>query len=104
MRFIKKRPQNRYVRPFRNYQVIRTVSVADPNNKVEEVVVSDKEKITENVDMDNRIEKINQILDVKKGPNKRASVKVEKKNQGLYERTEDSITLLNEDNKMLLKD
>ena len=50
---------------------------------------------------DERIEKIEAIMGVKAPKRK---VKVEKKDKGLIERTENSTILLTEDNKMVLND
>lgn len=103
MRFVKKRPQNRYVRPVKNYQLIRTVAKTSVEKEEKTTESGEVEKITEDKNMDSRIAQINQVLDPKKGSAKRV-VKVEKKSQGLYERTEDSKVLITEDNKMLLND
>ena len=50
---------------------------------------------------DERIEKIESIMGTKAPKRK---VKVEKKDKGLLERTDDSTILLTEDNKMVLND
>ena len=50
---------------------------------------------------DERLKKIEAIVG-EKAPKRK--VKVEKKDKGLFERTENSVTVLTEDNKMLLND
>lgn len=51
--------------------------------------------------MDNTVDKVKQILN-KDIPEIR--VKIEKKDKGLFERTENSTVLLTEDNKLMLTD
>ena len=55
------------------------------------------------MEQEGKIEKINYILGDKEDLPKK-KVKVEKKDKGLFERTENSTILLTEDNKMLLTD
>lgn len=88
-RFIGKKPYKKYVRP-------------NCNSKVPHKVVENKEEINDK-DMNEKIEKIDDILSGQKTAPKR-KVKVEKKDKGLFERTENSTILLTEDNKMLLND
>ena len=57
---------------------------------------------TKETDMNDKIEQVKAALDIEKAPKRK--VKVEKKDKGLYERTEESTILLTEDNKMLLND
>lgn len=52
--------------------------------------------------MDNKVTRINNILNGKELPERK--VKVEKKDKGLYERTQNSTILLTEDNKVMLTD
>lgn len=87
-RFFYKTTKKKYVRPCSNS--------AKNNNKVIK---------TENVMTNEDIEKLEQLtndLSDKKIPAKR--VKVEKKEKGIIERTENSKIVLTEDNKMLLND
>lgn len=63
---------------------------------------TENKELNEDTTMTNEtLEKINDIL----GDNaKDVKVKIEKKEKGLFERTENSTIVLNEDNKMLLTD
>lgn len=126
-RFISKKPQHRLVRPTGSRGVSRKVpprpavqTAVEPEIKetpVEEVaqvvVETTKEKKKpkkktqqaeeiinneEETDMNEKVEKIGTILDGN------TPVKIEKKEKGLFERTQESVVILNEDNKMLLKD
>lgn len=101
-RFISKRPQNKYVRPIRNSQIVHKIHVAEQPNI--DTVAEKKEK-NEDTTMNSKIAQITQVLDTtSKGSTPRRRVKTEKKDKGLIERTEDSTILLTEDNKMLLND
>lgn len=64
---------------------------------------TDKEnKIISKEEMNNT-ETIKQVEQIMDKPNKK-SVKIEKKEKGLYERAEDKVTIITEDNKCLLND
>ncbi len=91
-RFIRKNPHKKLVRP-----ASRTMTF---QSNVSEHV---ENKITEDTTMNNNIEQLKAIVgsDVKIPKRK---VKVEKKDKGLIERTENSTILLTEDNKMMLND
>lgn len=91
-RFIGKKIIKRYVRPNSNRGIQHKVAPK------EEII----EKKTKETDMNDKIEQIKTALDIEKTPKRK--VKVEKKDKGLYERTEESTILLTEDNKMLLND
>ena len=91
-RFIGKKITKRYVRPNSNRGIPHKVAPK------EEII----EKKTKETDMNDKIEQVKTALDIKKAPKRK--VKVEKKDKGLYERTEESTILLTEDNKMLLND
>lgn len=91
-RFIGKKITKRYVRPNSNRGIPRKVAPK------EEII----EKKTKETDMNDKIEQVKAALDIEKAPKRK--VKVEKKDKGLYERTEESTILLTEDNKMLLND
>ena len=91
-RFIGKKITKKYVRPNSNRGIPHKV---DPK---EEII----EKKTKETDMNDKIEQVKTALDIEKAPKRK--VKVEKKDKGLYERTEESTILLTEDNKMLLND
>lgn len=94
VRFFGKNPHRKLVRRIPNRNIPQVVSV---ENKVEE----NKTKKEDKVMADERLEKIEQITGLKAPKRK---VKVEKKDKGLIERTENSTILLTEDNKMLLND
>lgn len=91
-RFIGKKIIKRYVRPNSNRGIPHKVAPK------EEII----EKKTKETDMNDKIEQVKTALDIEKTPKRK--VKVEKKDKGLYERTEESTILLTEDNKMLLND
>ena len=91
-RFIRKKKKKRYVRPNSNGCIPHNVA------SQEEII----EKKTKETDMNDKIEQVKTVLDIEKAPKRK--VKVEKKDKGLYERTEESTILLTEDNKMLLND
>ena len=91
-RFIGKKITKKYVRPNSNRGIPHKVTPK------EEII----EKKTKETDMNDKIEQVKAALDIEKAPKRK--VKVEKKDKGLYERTEESTILLTEDNKMLLND
>lgn len=126
-RFISKKPHHRLVRPTGSRGISRKVpprpsvqAVVEPEiietpveEAVQAVVEPAKEKKKpkkktqqaeeiiineEETDMNEKVEKIGTILDGN------TPVKIERKEKGLYERTQESVVILNEDNKMLLKD
>lgn len=91
-RFIGKKIAKKYVRPNSNSSVPHKVAPQ------EEII----DKKTKETDMNDKIERVKTVLDIEKAPKRK--VKVEKKDKGLYKRTEESTILLTEDNKMLLND
>lgn len=91
-RFIGKKITKKYVRPNSNRGIPHKVAPK------EEII----EKKTKETDMNDKIEQVKTALDIEKAPKRK--VKIEKKDKGLYERTEESTILLTEDNKMLLND
>ncbi len=91
-RFIGKKITKKYVRPNSNRGIPHKVA---PKGEI-------IEKKTKETDMNDKIEQVKAALDIEKAPKRK--VKVEKKDKGLYERTEESTILLTEDNKMLLND
>ena len=106
VRFNGKKAQNKFIRPIPNAWIRRTIAVApsaeQTDEKEEEKVEEAKKKNTENNMADKRIAQAQQVLDVNQLPKKQ--VRVEKKDKGLYERAENSVTLITEDNKMILND
>lgn len=119
MKFLGKRPSKKHVRPIRNSdishkvcmvkeQVAPTAKEVDGEDNKEEVSESTEETATVNneikeinKDMDERLEKVEALVNAKAPKRK---VKVEKKDKGIIERTENSTILLTEDNKMMLTD
>ena len=91
-RFIGKKITKKYVRPNSNRGIPHKVAPK------EEII----EKKTKETDMNDKIEQVKTALNIEKAPKRK--VKVEKKDKGLYKRTEESTILLTEDNKMLLND
>lgn len=98
-RFIGKKIHKKYVRPICNsaipHKVHPVTEVKNNEQKEEEIVMN--EKITNIV---NILDK--NTAEGEKLPKRK--VKVEKKEKGLLERTDNSTILLTEDNKMLLND
>lgn len=92
-RFIGKKPHRKLIRPISNSRV--------PHKVPEVRIENNKEQIVES-DMNAKINEINDVLGGDKAPKRK--VKVEKKDKGLFERTENSTVLITEDNKMLLND
>lgn len=109
-KFFGKNPHKKYVRQFPNSIVKHIIQPkVDKKETIEEdkVIEEDKE-VKENKELkkdkkmaDERLEKIEKIIG-SKAPKRK--VKVEKKDKGLIERTENSTILLTEDNKMVLND
>ena len=109
-KFFGKNPHKKYVRQFPNSIVKHIIQPkVDRKETIEEdkVIEEDKE-VKENKELkkdkkmtDERLEKIEKIIG-SKAPKRK--VKVEKKDKGLIERTENSTILLTEDNKMVLND
>lgn len=101
-RFVTKKPQNRYIRPICNTRVKHYLShtPAEQNDNVET-----NNENTEDM-ADNRINQIKQVITPasEKSNGKRRNTRVEKKADGLYEHAQDAVTVLTEDNRMLLKD
>lgn len=96
-RFIRKNIHKKLVRPFTASKIYKNVN----SEHVVEEQVENQIKETE-VEMNN-IDKLKAVIgDDVKVPKRK--VKVEKKDKGLIERTENSTILLTEDNKMMLND
>ena len=94
-RFIGKRISNKVVRPMCN---------VNKAHKVTETIIPVKKNKEEKIEkpMNDKIEQAAQILSGERVPKRK--VKVEKKEKGLFERAENDITILTEDNKTLLND
>ena len=100
-RNITKSIQTKYVRPIKRKP---TLIVEKPiiKEKVDEIIKENKKEKQE--DMNNiEISQVDALLQSEDNKPKR-KVKIEKKDKGLYERTENSRIILTEDNKMLLND
>ena len=92
-RFIRKNPHKKTLRP-----ASRHMDLTDLSKNVE----TENKEIKEQSSMNN-IEQLKAIVgEETKIPKRR--VKVEKKDKGLIERTENSTILITEDNKMMLND
>lgn len=109
-KFFGKNPHKKYVRQFPNSIVKHIIQpkvdkkeTIEENKVIEEdkVIKEDKELKKDKKMADERLEKIEKIIG-SKAPKRK--VKVEKKDKGLIERTENSTILLTEDNKMVLND
>ena len=96
IKFMGKKPHRKVVRQIPNKKTSNRINMFNEQkakeNKIEK---SDKDMA------DERLEKIEQIMG-SKAPKR--TIKREKKDKGLIERTENSTILLTEDNKMLLND
>lgn len=97
-RFIGKKPHKKIVKPISNLR--KQYKAVEVKPEIE-TKIENKEVIEES-DMNNKINEINDVLSGDKAPKRK--VKVEKKDKGLFERTENSTVLITEDNKMLLND
>ena len=92
-RFMRKNPHKKTVRPASRHMVLTDLS---------KNVETENKEIKEQSSMNN-IEQLKAIVgEETKIPKRR--VKVEKKDKGLIERTENSTILITEDNKMMLND
>lgn len=102
-RFIRKNPHKKMIHPASRFM---TQAVAEKPEAVAKVepVVSNKQQTKEQETKDmNNIGELKAIVDAEaKTPKRR--VKVEKKDKGLFERTENSTIVLTEDDKMMLND
>lgn len=101
-RFFGKKPLKKHVRPLRNSAIPHKVS-AEPSKKNESKVNEvENNEINNTGNMnDERLAKVEALAGVKAPKRK---VKVEKKDKGLIERTENSTIVLTEENKMMLND
>lgn len=97
-KFFGKNPHKKYVRQFPNSIVKHVIQPKVDNIETNE---ENKEIKTDKEMADERLEKIESIIGTKAPKRK---VKIEKKDKGLIERTENSTILLTEDNKMVLND
>lgn len=97
-KFFGKNPHKKYVRQFSNSIVKHIIQ---PKVDKKETIEENKEIKKDKEMADERLEKIENIIG-SKAPKRK--VKVEKKDKGLIERTENSTILLTEDNKMVLND
>lgn len=96
VRFMGKNPHRKVVRQIPNSRFSHRIEMPKEENLEE-----NKEIKTDKEMADDRIEKIENIMGTKVPKRK---VKVEKKDKGLFERTENSTILITEDNKMVLND
>lgn len=115
VRFNGKKIQNRIVRPVCNANIIRTYQYVDVPVKTEDSVAetvdatdnasnAPKKAKRKNTEMTKNTQRVAQAVAVIKTNTPKSDRVVEKKDKGLYERTENSVTLLTEDDKMLLND
>lgn len=90
-RFFNKTTRVKYVRPYSNNAMVKAEAIAE--NK-EEIMIDNK-----------KIEQVEDLLNNMEGkPMPKQRVKVDKKDKGIIERTENSKIVLTEDNKMILND
>ncbi|UVX33216.1 MAG: hypothetical protein [Bacteriophage sp.] len=90
-RFFNKTTRVKYVRPYSNNAMVKAEAIAE--NK-EEIMIDNK-----------KIEQVEDLLNNMEGkPMPKQRVKVDKKDKGIIERTENSKIVLTEDNKMVLND
>lgn len=88
--FLNRKSNRKLVRPIRRNAVSHKIAMAKENNTPKEVKMENLDKVKEIVGKDTKV------------PKRR--VKVEKKDKGLIERTDESTIILTEDNKMMLID
>lgn len=91
-RFFNKTTRVKYVRPYSNNAMVKAEALAEKNK--EEIMIDNK-----------KIEQVEDLLNNMEGkPMPKQKVKVDKKDKGIIERTENSKIVLTEDNKMVLND
>lgn len=101
-RFFGKKPLKKYVRPLRNSAIPHKVNAEPLKTEEDKVNEVENNEINNTDNMnDERLAKVEALADVKAPKRK---VKVEKKDKGLIERTENSTIVLTEENKMMLND
>lgn len=101
-RFLGKKPLKKYVRPLRNSAIPHKVTIEQSKIDEKEEEVAENKEINNTEDMnDERLAKVEELAGVKAPKRK---VKLEKKDKGLIERTENSTIVLTEENKMMLND
>ena len=89
--FLNRKSNKRYIRPIRRNAVSHKIAeTTDDNKKPKEAEMENLAKVKEIVGKDTKVPK--------------RKVKVEKKDKGLIERTDESTIILTEDNKMMLTD
>ena len=88
--FLNRKSNKRYIRPIRRNAVSHKVAEATENNKSKEAEMENLAKIKQIIGKETKVPK--------------RKVKVEKKDKGLIERTDESTIILTEDNKMMLVD
>lgn len=100
-RFFGKRPLKKYVRPLKNSAVQHKVVIESGENGANETKVENNDLNNTDDMNDERLAKVEALAGVKAPKRK---IKVEKKDKGLIERTENSTIVLTEENKMMLND
>ncbi len=95
-RFMGKKPFKKFVRPARNIVIQETVKNGEQETDIKNNELNDSDNMS-----DERLARVEKLVNAKAPKRK---VKVEKKDKGLIERTENSTILLTEDNKMMLND
>ncbi len=120
-RFITKRTKRRLVRPFRNSNLVNKVKIQQKLTEEEKIAEKVKKNIKsgkkaskkkqennteKETDMNTEVNNVDKVKEVvENDPNlPKRKVKIEKRDKGLYERTEESTILITEDNKMMLTD
>lgn len=93
--FIRKNPHRKYVRPLVNTARPHKVSADEQN------VSENNKKINESM---NTLDAVKAVTEIEVAQKPKRNVKIDKKDKGLYERTENSKIVMTEDNKMLLND
>ena len=96
IRFMGKNPHRKLVRRIPNRSFSHRIETVKEEKVEENNVLKTSEDMA-----DERLEKIEQIMGTK-APKR--TVKREKKEKGLIERTDNSVVLITEDNKMVLND
>lgn len=90
-RFFNKTTRVKYVRPYSNNAMVKAEALAENKG---EIMIDNK-----------KIEQVEDLLNNMEGkPMPKQKIKVDKKDKGIIERTENSKIVLTEDNKMVLND
>lgn len=93
-RFFNKTTRVKYVKPYSNNAILKKESEELAKQTQEEIMIDNS-----------KIEQVEELLNSMEGKNMpKQKIKIDKKDKGIIERTENSKIVLTEDNKMVLND